>query len=725
MAVSTSATGHIGKYRLLSGIGNGGFGVVHLAEDLVLGRNVAVKVLPAHLVSDAKSLKRFRGEAKLVAKLQHPNIVRIHSFEVVDGVPLIEMEYIEGGSLADRLQREVVTPTEVVRWARDVAFALEHCHALGMIHRDVKPSNILINRFGRAQLADFGISSLLAASEESGIDASQTQSFRGTPHYAAPEAWDGGTPTPAWDVYSLGAVMYEALTGAPPHGDVGQLALARKIATERVPLIHKVNAAISPEASALVAEMLEPRPENRPASARELIQRLESLPEYVAEPGQPDSTRTIPMMRRDRARDRTRRLRAIIGATVFALFVAIIGIVALVQWNGANGNPIAGLGARPLERASTESIPADLREWELDAFLSSRRTPRAEAVVMAAQLGNGNPSSDERWLVELADGVPIRVSALGATTISVFQLTPAGQSGEFSVAGDWAGYADAHGTVFRHGTVRGSLRWRGDPAVAAGILERLSDVDGSAAALQVLADETADKTDVEFLYRLEESDVHLPVLWNELVPRRMPWAEHLVDWLPAFPAGRLVAGAGEEAAGEYTIDGLPNEAFWIRGAGVGGLPGFPPGNDSAIALHVANSEVLLSARVRTDAESGALGLHAAIMPGYSMPNQASLTILLSYDGRDTRVTVPRGIGTATPHSSCASAFGNGYWTVECGIAFAREPSAAGTAEEWRLNASIRNLESGDTLVWWGYPDEDEVHHGAVVRITASEPETLE
>lgn len=702
-----------------------------MAEDRVLGRKVALKVLPAHLVSDEKSLRRFRVEAKLVAKLQHPNIVRIHSFEVVDGAPLIEMEYVEGGSLFDRLHGEVVTPTDILRWSRDVASALEHCHAHGMIHRDVKPSNILIDQFGRAQLADFGISSLIAASEDGALEVSQTRSFRGTPHYAAPESWDGRAPSPAWDIYSLGAVMYEALAGEPPHGDVGHLELARRIATERVSPIRELNPAVSVETATLVESMLSTQPEHRPSSARELIRQIESLPEYAAERSGAESTRVLPLKARIRYGKLHRTRRVVLGVATLAGMAAMLSIAGLWLLNGPGASRFAAAGVSIPARDSHYVVPADPGEWRLDTFLPDVNGAFGpDSVVLTARVGGESRHLDERWIVERANGVPSRIIAYGASSVSVLLLAASGQSGEFAVTGDWAGYVDAHGTVFRHGSILGTMRWQDASTSAAGILERHAEEDGSVAILPVLADGTATVTDVEFLYRLEESDFVLPMVWNELIPRSLHWADFLVDRLPAFPAGRIVAGTSAGRAEDFRIDGVLNEESWrtpeAPSTGISEyLAGFPQGNGSSLILSVTEPRLFVAAKVLA-ASDDALAFEIAVMPGYHVPLRESPVVRLTYRGGEVRLEGLSSAGgdPAAIDARCASAYESGHWTAECSIPFARDPDVGSATEEWRLNASVRRDE-GDVVAWWGYPDPRQLNHGAVVRLVATVAEARE
>jgi serine/threonine protein kinase len=198
----------IGRYEVRRVIGHGGFAVVYLAHDPLLGREVAVKLLRGHLVADAGARARFEREARIVAGLEHPAIIPIHDFGSEDGVPFLVTSYLPGGSLTDRLPI-----TDALTVLRRIAEALDYAHALGVVHRDVKPANILFDRNGNACLGDFGIASVAAASVQI---TTEGQSI-GTPSYMSPEQINGTVaPSAASDIYSLGCVAFELLCGRPP-----------------------------------------------------------------------------------------------------------------------------------------------------------------------------------------------------------------------------------------------------------------------------------------------------------------------------------------------------------------------------------------------------------------------------------------------------------------------------------------------------------------------------
>jgi Protein kinase domain len=210
----------LGQYQLLSVLGVGGMAAVYQARDLALEREVAVKVLPALLAADANYVQRFRDEAKRVAALNHPHIVPIYAFGQERGY-LYHVMPVLSGSLRDRLLQEgSFPPDEALRLVQQIASALEAAHALGLVHRDVKPENILLDGDGNALLTDFGIARPLDELRQAGVarTLAQTGLPIGTPEYMAPEQLRAvRSLDQRVDVYALGAVLYELLTGTPPH----------------------------------------------------------------------------------------------------------------------------------------------------------------------------------------------------------------------------------------------------------------------------------------------------------------------------------------------------------------------------------------------------------------------------------------------------------------------------------------------------------------------------
>jgi hypothetical protein len=215
MGSPPSRPSRIGKYEVERPLGRGGSGSVYLANDPILGRRVALKVLPHHLAADAESQHRFMREARLVARLSHPNILSIFDVGEADGSFYIAMEYVDGASASSLLKANPsgIEVTEAVRIAVEVGRALEYAHSQGVVHRDVKPGNVLVESSGQVRLTDFGIATGDTAAPE---ETATVGTVQGTPGYIAPEIILGSASDHRVDIFSLGALLYALLTGHRP-----------------------------------------------------------------------------------------------------------------------------------------------------------------------------------------------------------------------------------------------------------------------------------------------------------------------------------------------------------------------------------------------------------------------------------------------------------------------------------------------------------------------------
>ncbi|HET6571078.1 MAG TPA: protein kinase, partial [Solirubrobacterales bacterium] len=234
-----------GRYRLEAKLGSGGMSTVYLARDETLDRPVAVKVMHREMSEQEDQLQRFRQEARAVAKLTHPNVVAVIDAGEDGGHPYIVFEYVEGETLKQRINRVgALDPQEALAYAIEIARGLTVAHGRNMVHRDIKPQNVLIDAEGRAKLTDFGISRQL---EQDGMTA--TGRVLGTTDYVAPEQAMGHPVDPRSDVYSLGVVLYEMLAGQVPFHADSQVGVAMKHVNEELPDVQRRR----PEASAAVA----------------------------------------------------------------------------------------------------------------------------------------------------------------------------------------------------------------------------------------------------------------------------------------------------------------------------------------------------------------------------------------------------------------------------------------------------------------------------------------
>ncbi|MBN8232210.1 protein kinase [Corallococcus macrosporus] len=261
-----------GRYQLEQELGRGGMATVFLARDLRLSRRVAVKVL--HPGMEARFTERFRQEAEVVASLQHPNVLAVHDVgeDAVRG-PFLVCEWVQGENLRELAQRLAPMPPEAVAllgW--ELARALEAAHARGVVHRDVKPENVLVARGGPLKLADFGIAALADRAR-----LTSTGAIIGSLAYMAPERIDTGAWSPASDVYAVGVVLFELCAGTTPHAGEGSARLAVSVMTRDAPSLVDVAPGTPAPLGALVARCLARDARDRPADGAALVQELEAV----------------------------------------------------------------------------------------------------------------------------------------------------------------------------------------------------------------------------------------------------------------------------------------------------------------------------------------------------------------------------------------------------------------------------------------------------------------
>ncbi len=273
MTVSPSILGRtISHYRIIEVIGAGGMGVVYRAHDEHLDRDVALKFLPAGALGDEDARKRFRTEALILAKLNHPNIATIHEFVVQDGTEFLVMEFLAGKSLAQERGGEAWPEKQLIVVASQVAQALQEAHERGVIHRDLKPGNVMITPKGLAKVLDFGLAGhCRPVSESTTIDGeAEPRMVAGTEPYMAPEQLVGDQMDARTDIYGLGALLYQLATGQRPFRDEISARLTDAILHKPPAPVRSLNPTISLELERIILKCLEKEPENRYQSAKEL-----------------------------------------------------------------------------------------------------------------------------------------------------------------------------------------------------------------------------------------------------------------------------------------------------------------------------------------------------------------------------------------------------------------------------------------------------------------------
>jgi serine/threonine-protein kinase len=268
------------RYELLENIGGGGMADVYKAHDKLLDRMVAVKILHTQFSNDAEFIEKFHREAQGAAKLSHPNIVNIYDVGQEGSKHYIVMELVQGMTLKDKIQAEGhLSPEETLAIAKQIASALQEAHRNGLVHCDIKPHNILLNEDGRVKVADFGIARAVSSST-----MTYSGNVVGSVHYFSPEQAKGSLITPKSDIYSLGVVMYEMLTGQLPFTGETPVGIALKHLQEEPPSLRVVNPEIPAIVEAVVMKMMSKDPQERPDSTG-VLQEIEQAQALLAQAG--------------------------------------------------------------------------------------------------------------------------------------------------------------------------------------------------------------------------------------------------------------------------------------------------------------------------------------------------------------------------------------------------------------------------------------------------------
>lgn len=262
----------VGTYELVEKIAEGGMGAIYRGRDRASGQIVAVKIMPPHMASNPILLKRFEQEFKVASRLDHPNIVRALDFGDANGSPYLVMEFVDGESLGQRLEREgKIAEVEAIKIVAQVAQGLHRAHKLGLIHRDVKPDNILMARDGAAKLADLG----LVKEQDTDLNLTKTGRGLGTPHFMAPEQFRNAKGADArCDIYSLGATLYMMVTGELPFKSSGPLDAWMKKIHNELTAPRLLVPALSERVEWAILRAMDSDPTRRPASCREFIEDL-------------------------------------------------------------------------------------------------------------------------------------------------------------------------------------------------------------------------------------------------------------------------------------------------------------------------------------------------------------------------------------------------------------------------------------------------------------------
>ncbi len=263
----------IDGYRILEVLGKGGMGIVYKAEDIALHRAVAIKMIAPDLSSNESFLRRFHSEARALARVESPFIVGVHALRQVDDNFFIVMEYVDGWTLADEIEKGVIEFSRARVVLKQMLQAFAKAHSVGVIHRDIKPRNIMITKAGRVKVTDFGLAKLRQDDGKSTV----TQGMAGTARYMSPEQVLGSSIDPRSDLYSLGMTMYEMLAGVLPFGvEEGTFAILKRIVEEELPSPLEYNPNIPTKLVNIILKAIQKDPAKRFQSAQEMLEALEA-----------------------------------------------------------------------------------------------------------------------------------------------------------------------------------------------------------------------------------------------------------------------------------------------------------------------------------------------------------------------------------------------------------------------------------------------------------------
>lgn len=684
------------KYHVLRELGRGGMGVVYLAEDKHLKRQVALKVLYEHLYRETAFVERFREEARSVSTLHHPHIVCVHGLEQSNGVVAIDMEFVDGHSLDILSGTNQMTRHITVSIARDVLSGLVACHGLGIVHRDIKPSNILLQHDGTAKLTDFGLATAYASHLEATVRGNTSSGFyMGTPRYMPVEAWEGGEPKPQWDVYSFGIVLYELLSGNAAFAGENPMAIMKTHLTEPLPLIQSVAVGISDELADLVDALVR-EPADSLLTSAEALRVLQEAPEY-AELQDSNVVTTIAVSPLRRSLLRARRVKPQKRGTLIAgLLTTVIAVLwAITMINDRDSVP--------------EPQPPSGRD---------------QAVRFLTLQGNQNSNSEQVWMVEkVPNSQDLRISGyseVGLVNLEARSVRP----GQWELSGGWAELVYPQSRSFQYGTVQGNFYWKDHDNDAYIDVERIREADGLRTRLIVPAEASTEvQSRYDFLRGLENQEFIQSLIYNELLDAGIfAWGAALEALLPALPRSRYDIPYG---AGEVVVDGKLEEDLWTReyfypnGGTLGDVPPLEQVVPAALWARWCERGVIVAAQV--DSDDPSLRFELGVMPGFevSMKHSGRLVLECNQKGETSFQYFVEGV--RKPNSfhwpvALHQSDKRTHIEMEIPAALLEESSRATAGKRWRVNARWTRSDgvgSREVVAQWGDSAFISLEHGAL------------
>jgi hypothetical protein len=674
------------KYKIERELGRGGMGIVYLAQDLRLNRTVALKVLNEHLNRDKSFVARFHKEASLISTLYHPNVVVVHGLEKIGETYVIEMEYVDGLSI-DRFGRSAqIAPPVVARIGADILEGLAACHAVGIIHRDIKPANILLNQVGTAKIVDFGLATAYAGHVRATV-ASKVSSgfFMGTPSYAPPAAWEGADPSPGWDLYSVGVILFELLTGKSAFPGETPMAIMRQHITAPLPALAEVNPGVSSELARIVDRLVDGSQTESLPSASEVLHSLRSTPEYQkVREGEAARTVTVAIRRHRRSaalKPWWPRLKR--AASVFTVLLVGAGASYWV-FSMPPGRDEGGTPVKPVNSA-LEDGPIFLRP------------------VVAGELSSDNAL----WRVTRDEGSGgMHIIGMGEQDLVEFNLTPGAEFGQYVIGGFWGEYMTPLNGSVRYGELSGSAISLPERDTLSLAFERRNVRDGATQTSHVIAAPSVPEIDqMGFVERLESNRIVQSLLYNELLVRGLPWTEEIEQLMPGIASGRVATGPID---GTISIDGVLDDAAWVT-----------EGDSSASPVLARWSADAVVIAMRANAPSADGRLEIALAMSTPTLQQEPEYVVVSRLPDGSIAAVHRQGNRETPWAcdwEIAVARNGEEWTAEIRIPLANlAPEATPQAgRPWRINAHLVQADSGETSTFWGYNVLGAVDHGLML-----------
>ncbi|MFC1629577.1 serine/threonine protein kinase, partial [Gemmatimonadota bacterium] len=365
----------IDRYEIIEKLGEGGMGAVWKATDTTLGRSVALKTLSPHLADSADARERFLREAQAASALNHPNITTVHDLLETADRTFICMECIDGTTLRDRVRSGPIPVVEAIDIISQVADALASAHEQGVLHRDIKGANIMVDKKGRAKLMDFGLAHL-----EERTQLTKTGTTMGTVSYSSPEQLTGGVYDARSEIWSLGVVLHELLSGTLPFQGNSEGEIIQAVLNNEAPLLSTLSSYIPSGPEAIVFQMLQKNPDDRYQSVSDLQRDLITLAEALKQGSQPERLSALSRLARSRLRRQVRR----IGSGVIGLAAVVVLVVVLkgpdldyrqaliVEFNNLTNQPqLASSGRVFMDVLSQDLYRADLLDHPPQSLLRS------------------------------------------------------------------------------------------------------------------------------------------------------------------------------------------------------------------------------------------------------------------------------------------------------------------------------------------------------------------